>query len=98
MKNEFDVMFFYKCTLYVIEAKTNSWDKKNTTQNILHKLSSLGKDIGGKTKLGIVSYYDFPNFIQKRAKDLNIQIISAANVWNENNFIQELKNWIGIKD
>lgn len=98
VRNEFDVMFFYKCTLYVIEAKTNSWDKKNTTQNILHKLSSLGKDIGGKTKLGIVSYYDFPDFIQKRAKDLNIQIISGANVWNENNFIQELKNWIGIKD
>ncbi len=98
VKNEYDVMFLFKGTLHVIEVKTISWsnDDDHKHQDIIHKLNSLGKKFGLKTKLCLVSYHRPPRYIIDRALEDNIEVIDERNVWTEKLFDDKLKNWIGI--
>lgn len=98
VKNEYDVMFLFKGTLHVIEVKTISWggDDSNKHQDIIHKLNSLGKKFGLKTKLCLVSYYRPQQYITDRAKEDSIEVIEGRDVWSDKNFEDKLKLWIGI--
>lgn len=96
-QNELDILFFHKGTLYVIEVKTIIWkDDDNKQQNFVHKLKSLGENLGLKTKLCIVSYYDVNDKIRRRAEGQKIRIIEGKSVRNESMFKHEIERWIGI--
>ncbi len=97
VKNEYDVMFLFKGTLHVIEVKTISWGQNDhKQQDIIHKLNSLGKKFGLKTKLCLVSYHRPPRYILDRALEDNIEVIDDRNVWTDRFFEDKLKSWIGL--
>lgn len=102
--NELDVCFFYKGTLYVIEAKTINFSKGHVDENgrliekdpqdIIHKLISMGDDFGLKTKLCLISFNKLPDYLYERAKDKHIQVFQDEDISDLKEFKGKLRAWI----
>ncbi|HDR0996703.1 DUF1887 family CARF protein [Pasteurella multocida] len=95
-QNEFDIAFIAKNKLHIIECKTQKLEKSNgvKAEDILFKLETL-KDYGGLlTKKCLVTYYNVPDAVHNRAKELHIEIIQAQDLQRLKSKIQE---WIGKK-
>ena len=105
--NELDVCFFYNSTLHVIEVKTVSFKpKKSNTptnedhstrkdnQDYIHKLISIGTDLGLKTKLALVSFNKITDSLEKRAQEKKIKVFSDDQVKDPKIFRENLKKWI----
>ena len=80
-KNELDVTFILNGILHIIEVKTRRYKKTdNSSQDVLHKLNSLGQELG-YTKRCLLSLIELPDNLKQRAKDLGIQIISGSQLY-----------------
>lgn len=93
-QNEFDIAFMAKNKLHIIECKTQKLDKGNgiKAEDILYKLETL-KDYGGlMTKKCLVSYFEVPESVLNRAKELRIEIIQGKDLQRLKSKIQD---WIG---
>lgn len=81
-KNELDVTFILNGILHIIEVKTRRYKKTdNSSQDVLHKLNSLGQELG-YTKRCLLSLIELPDNLKQRAKDLGIQIISGSQLYD----------------
>lgn len=95
-KNEFDIAFIAKNKLHIIECKTQLMNKQAgaKAEDILYKLETL-KDYGGfMTKKCLVTYFEVPDAVQNRAKELKIEIIQGKDLQRLKTKIQE---WIAKK-
>lgn len=88
--NELDVVFIHRGQLHVIEVKTCILEAKD--QNLLHKLSSLGRELG-HTKLCLVSLRPLPENMMDRAEDLRITVIHDHDL---SRLEDHLCKWIGV--
>ena len=95
-QNEFDIAFMAKNRLHIIECKTQLMNKEGgiKSEEILYKLEAL-KNYGGlMTKKCLVSYFEVPESVKNRAKELHIEIIQGKDLQRLRTKIQE---WIGKK-
>ena len=78
-KNELDGAFLFDNRLHVIECKTARFEGSGKGVAILHKLDSLRDLTGGlHAKAYMISYKKLPDYDTRRARDLNIEVISAG--------------------
>ena len=78
-KNELDGAFLYDNRLHVIECKTARFDGNSKGVQILHKLDNLRDLMGGlHAKAYMISYKKLPDYDLRRARDLDIEVISAG--------------------
>ena len=93
-QNEFDIAFMAKNRLHIIECKTQMMNKEGgiKSEDILYKLEAL-KNYGGlMTKKGLVSYFEVPESVKNRAKELHIEIIQGKELQR---LREKIANWIG---
>lgn len=82
--NELDALFVRNNMLYLLECKTMQMKKNKKTRDILYKLDSLQKNIGGVFAKGVlISLYELSEDEKKHAKESNIIVIDE---------IQKIKN------
>lgn len=102
-KNELDVAFLYRNTLYIIECKTANLGQTGTgtdskATEALYKMESLLKLGGSRTKGMVVDYrgdFSKSEANQKRAKDAGIAIASGPQLRDLKGHIQRL--WLDKK-
>lgn len=85
VRNELDVAFLADNRLYIIECKTQRFDRSPGSSGkgatALYKLDTLKDLLGGlQARAMLVSYRDLCSVDQQRAKDLNIRICSGAGI------------------
>ncbi|RDE69280.1 DUF1887 family protein [Haemophilus haemolyticus] len=93
-QNEFDIAFIAKNRLHIIECKTQLMNKEGgvKSEDILYKLEAL-KNYGGlMTKKCLVSYFEVPESVKNRAKELYIEIIQGKDLQR---LREKIANWIG---
>lgn len=93
-QNEFDIAFIAKNRLHIIECKTQIMNKNGgvKSEDILYKLEAL-KNYGGlMTKKCLVSYFEVPESVKNRAKELRIEIIQGKDLQR---LREKIANWIG---
>ena len=93
-QNEFDIAFMAKNRLHIIECKTQMMNKEGgiKSEDILYKLEAL-KNYGGlMTKKCLVSYFEVPESVKNRAKELHIEIIQGKELQR---LREKIANWIG---
>ena len=93
-QNEFDIAFLAKNRLHIIECKTQVMNKSGgiKSEDILYKLEAL-KNYGGlMTKKCLVSYFEVPESVKNRAKELRVEIIQGKDLMR---LREKLANWIG---
>lgn len=93
-QNEFDIAFMAKNRLHIIECKTQLMNKEGgiKSEEILYKLEAL-KNYGGlMTKKCLVSYFEVPESVKNRAKELHIEIIQGKDLQR---LREKISNWIG---
>lgn len=93
-QNEFDIAFMAKNRLHIIECKTQQMNKEGgiKSEEILYKLEAL-KNYGGlMTKKCLVSYFEVPESVKNRAKELHIEIIQGKDLQR---LREKISNWIG---
>lgn len=93
-QNEFDIAFIAKNRLHIIECKTQMMNKEGglKSEDILYKLEAL-KNYGGlMTKKCLVSYFEVPESIKNRAKELHVEIIQGKDLQR---LREKIANWIG---
>ena len=93
-QNEFDIAFMAKNRLHIIECKTQLMNKEGgiKSEEILYKLEAL-KNYGGlMTKKCLVSYFEVPESVKNRAKELHIEIIQGKDLQRSR---EKISNWIG---
>lgn len=82
--NELDALFVRNNMLYLLECKTMKMKNNKKTRDILYKLDSLQKNIGGVFAKGVlISLYELDEDEKKHAKETNIIVIDE---------IQKIKN------
>lgn len=93
-QNEFDIAFIAKNRLHIIECKTQMMNKEGglKSEDILYKLEAL-KNYGGlMTKKCLVSYFEVPESVKNRAKELHVEIIQGKDLQR---LREKIANWIG---
>lgn len=93
-QNELDIAFIAKNRLHIIECKTQLMNKEGgiKSEEILYKLEAL-KNYGGlMTKKCLVSYFEVPESVKNRAKELHIEIIQGKDLQR---LREKIANWIG---
>lgn len=93
-QNEFDIAFIAKNRLHIIECKTQLMNKEGgiKSEEILYKLEAL-KNYGGlMTKKCLVSYFEVPESVKNRAKELHVEIIQGKDLQR---LREKIANWIG---
>ena len=93
-QNEFDIAFIAKNRLHIIECKTQMINKEGglKSEDILYKLEAL-KNYGGlMTKKCLVSYFEVPESVKNRAKELHVEIIQGKDLQR---LREKIANWIG---
>lgn len=93
-QNEFDIAFIAKNRLHIIECKTQMMNKEGglKSEDILYKLEAL-KNYGGlMTKKCLVSYFEVPESVKNRAKELRVEIIQGKDLQR---LREKIANWIG---
>ena len=93
-QNEFDIAFIAKNRLHIIECKTQMMNKEGglKSEDILYKLEAL-KNYGGlMTKKCLVSYFEVPESVKNRAKELHVEIIQGKELQR---LREKIANWIG---
>ena len=93
-QNEFDIAFIAKNRLHIIECKTQMMNKEGglKSEDILYKLEAL-KNYGGlMTKKCFVSYFEVPESVKNRAKELHVEIIQGKDLQR---LREKIANWIG---
>lgn len=93
-QNEFDIAFIAKNRLHIIECKTQIMNKEGglKSEDILYKLEAL-KNYGGlMTKKCLVSYFEVPESVKNRAKELHVEIIQGKDLQR---LREKIANWIG---
>ena len=93
-QNEFDIAFIAKNRLHIIECKTQMMNKEGglKSEDILYKLEAL-KNYGGlMTKKCLVSYFEVPESVKNRAKELHVEIIQGKDLQRVR---EKIANWIG---
>ena len=93
-QNEFDLAFIAKNRLHIIECKTQMMNKEGglKSEDILYKLEAL-KNYGGlMTKKCLVSYFEVPESVKNRAKELHVEIIQGKELQR---LREKIANWIG---
>lgn len=97
-QNEFDCVFFYKNTLYVMEVKTADLDaRKNERQDIVHKLRMVAGKVGGeKVRTCLVSYQPIrerSESFYSMAKGERVHVIDGRKT-GPKSLHKELTDWI----
>lgn len=93
-QNEFDIAFIAKNRLHIIECKTQKMNKEEgiKPEDILYKLEALKTYGGLMTKKCLVSYFEVPESVKNRAKELRIEIIQGKDLQR---LREKIANWIG---
>ncbi|MEA3505331.1 MAG: DUF1887 family CARF protein [Bacteroidota bacterium] len=98
-KNEFDVMFVYKNTIYVVECKAYHGENniKSKIENGLYKLGALDDDFGLRANSIFITTFNLfdynkgiNNTMIKRGIDLDVMFLQLKDIVN-NKFLNKIK-------
>lgn len=81
MHNELDVVFWQNDRLVILECKTSDLGEEKRFNDVIYKLSALGKLFGKTVRPVIVSYLPLPDAALNRAKSLRIEVVAGKDVW-----------------
>jgi hypothetical protein len=92
VKNEIDVVFLADNKLYLIECKTKNFEcKQSDADDVLYKLDTLRKYLGGKeARAMFVSYNRIPGIHKKRAEELGVRVCEGNCIGN---IAMSLREW-----
>lgn len=91
-KNELDAAFSVANRLFLIECKTADPARNNAFSDVIYKLDSLKKSLGGVLSRGmIVSVFEPRHADKRRCEELGIKLVYGTDVLK---LEEKLKNWI----
>lgn len=94
IKNELDAIFLLNGKLHLIEVKTSNLKIEPKARDILYKLDSLRRSIGGSSsKACVLSLEEIERNARERAESLNIALIQGV-AGRDSEIKRQLKSWI----
>lgn len=94
IKNELDAIFLLNGKLHLIEVKTSNLKIEPKARDILYKLDSLRRSIGGSSsKACVLSLEEIEHNARERAESLNIALIQGV-AGRDSEIKRQLKSWI----
>lgn len=94
VRNELDVIFLLNGKIHLIEVKTANLKNEQKAQDVLYKLDSLRKNLGGySAKVCLISLEKISPAAKARASEGNIVCIQGI-AGAEDEIKRQLKNWL----